>query len=184
MANYSVIGLIGKMHSGKSEVARHLVYNHGYVLTKFAEVLKAMLRTLGLTEEEIEGALKNEPCMKLMGETPRWAMKSLGTEWGRNLIHEDLWAYFWKQKASDILLTGKKVVVDDCRFLNESRFIRDFHPSTIWKIKKDKLLYSGDQTWGHQSETEHDQIEVDKTIKNYGSIGELKTNVDRLMKGE
>lgn len=140
MADYSVIGLVGKAGSGKSEVAHHLVVNHGYVSTKFAEVLKNMLRTLGLTDEEIEGDLKHEPSLILLGATPRWAMQSLGTEWGRNCIDEDIWAYAWKRRVSDIIADGayarRGVVVDDCRFLNEARFIRDFHPSTIWRIRR------------------------------------------------
>ena len=180
MANYSVIGLIGKAGSGKTEVAHHLVVNHGYVPTKFAEVLKDMLRTLGLTEDEIEGDLKHEPSMILLGRTPRWAMQSLGTEWGRNLIDSDIWAYAWKRQVADHLAQGKKVVVDDCRFLNEAWFIRNFHPSTIWRIKRKMVIDDS----SHQSETEQDEIEVDGTIKNYADIGHLKTTVDKLLEGE
>ncbi len=180
MASYSVIGLVGRAGSGKTEVAKHLVVNHGYAPTKFAGALKNMLRTLGLTEDEIEGDLKHEPSMILLGATPRWAMQSLGTEWGRKCIDEDLWAYVWKRRVSDLLAQGRKVVVDDCRFLNEALTIRDFHPSTIWRIKREEIV----TTTTHQSETEQDEIEVDKTIKNYASIGELRTTVDRLMEGE
>lgn len=180
MANYSVIGLVGKAGSGKSEVARHLVINHGYTLIKFAEKLKYMLRTLGLSHDEIEGDLKNEPSMILMGASPRWAMQSLGTEWGRNCIDEDLWAYAWKRDVSDSLLLGRRVVVDDCRFLNEALTLRDFHPSTIWRIKREEIITPS----SHQSETEQDQIEVDQTIKNYAAIGDLKNVVDRLLEGE
>lgn len=177
METISVIGLVGLAGSGKSRVAEHLILNHGYQLIKFAGPLKRMLRVLGLSKEEIEGDLKETPSDILMGKTPRWAMQSIGTEWGRNLIHEDIWAYAWKRRAADILLAGGKVVVDDCRFFNEAHYIKTFHPSEIWRIVRDSTVVQGD----HQSETEQVRISVDQKIKNNSTIGNLKSTVDNLI---
>ena len=86
----SVIAITGQAGSGKTTIAKHLELEYNYVRVRFAEVLKDMLLALGLTEEEINGDLKEKPCSLLLGKTPRHAMQTLGIEWGRNLIHPDI----------------------------------------------------------------------------------------------
>jgi hypothetical protein len=78
-----LIALTGYAGSGKSTLADILACEHGFTVVKFAGPLKAMLRALGLDEREIEGDLKEQPCQLLAGHTPRRAMQTLGTEWGR-----------------------------------------------------------------------------------------------------
>lgn len=109
---------------GKSTAARHLIDNHGYTLVKFAAPLKGMMRMLGLTDEHIEGSLKEVPCPLLCGKTPRYAMQTIGTEWGRDIIGADLWANAWREIASDVLDQGGRVVCDDMRFANEESVVR------------------------------------------------------------
>jgi len=120
----SVIALTGAAGSGKSTAARHLVSAHGYTLVKFAGPLKAMMRMVGLADREIEGDLKEVPSAVLCGKTPRYAMQTLGTEWGRDIIGPDFWANVWFDMAADVLDQGGRVVCDDCRFDNEAEAAR------------------------------------------------------------
>lgn len=127
----NLIALSGEAGSGKSTAAKHLI-DLGYVPTKFARPLKAMLRAFYETrdllpdeiERRIEGDLKAVPDDLLEGKTPRWAMQSLGTEWGRNLMATDFWVTPWREEAAAILDQGVQVIVDDCRFANEADAIR------------------------------------------------------------
>ena len=122
----AVIGLKGRAGSGKSTAAQYLVARHGYAVVKFAGALKSMLSAIGLTVAEIEGCLKEQPCDLLCGRTPREAMILLGTEWGRELIHPELWIRLWKRRAEDAMARGAKgIVADDCRFYNEAAAVRD-----------------------------------------------------------
>lgn len=114
-----LIGFCGYMGSGKTFAADYLVEKYGYTRIKFAGPLKDMLRTMGLTEEHIEGKLKDVPSDLLCGRTPRWAMQSLGTEWGRECIGENLWGNIWESQVKELLKSRRPVVVDDCRFDNE-----------------------------------------------------------------
>ncbi len=175
MGNPSVIALIGQAGSGKSEVARHLVVNHNYVRIRFAYILKDMLKTLGLSQEEVDGHLKEEPCPLLLGQTPRYAMQTLGTEWGREIIHPNIWTHAWKIKVTSYLNLGHKVVCDDCRFENEVEVVHSFHGAQIWRILRRDLP----PRMEHSSE--NGNLSFDRTIKNYGSIGELKTAVDGIL---
>lgn len=159
----NLIVFTGKAGSGKTEAANYLV-SRGYTRIKFADPPKNMLRTLGLTEAHIEGDLKNKPCELLGGKSPRYAMITLGTEWGRNLISTDLWVEAWKRQVSEC---KGLVVTDDCRFLNEAKAAKEMGAILIKIVKSDAdgTLYTD-----HQSETEMDQIEPDRVIENSGSL--------------
>lgn len=118
-----IIGLCGPAKSGKSLAAQYLENNHGFARVRFAGPLKAMLAALGLTHDEIEGELKEKPSALLGEKTPRHAMITLGTEWGRDLIDPNLWINAWRRNV-DRLPAGIPVVVEDCRFANEAIAIR------------------------------------------------------------
>jgi len=127
-----LIAFTGPAGSGKSTAASALV-EAGWVRVKFADPLKNMLRAFyascGLEhnpyiEARIEGDMKEEPDPFLRGRTPRHAMQTLGTEWGRCQIAQDLWVAAWEQKVMSLFARGLDVVVDDCRFANEAEAVR------------------------------------------------------------
>ncbi len=115
-----VIGISGPAGSGKSTAADLLIERHGYVRVKFAAPLKAMCRAIGMTDDQIEGSLKETPSRLLQGRTPRYVMQTLGTEWGRKLVGENLWIDLWTESVNACLDQGGRVVCDDVRFANEA----------------------------------------------------------------
>lgn len=119
-----IVAFTGPAGSGKSTATRHLIEQHGYTLVKFAGPLKDMMRAIGLSEREIEGDLKEKPSYLLCGKTPRHAMQTLGTEWGRDILGSDFWIRLWRARVEQAASEGKRVVVDDCRFPNEAKAIR------------------------------------------------------------
>lgn len=120
-----LIGLIGRKGAGK-DTAAEVLLERGYQNVKFAGALKSMLRELlsyqGATKEDIdrmvEGEMKEVPTDLLDGQSPRFAMQTLGTEWGRNLIGSDFWVGTAIRRASD-----HYTVVTDVRFPNEKQAI-------------------------------------------------------------
>lgn len=119
----TIVAFTGLAGSGKSTAAAHLVRRHGYQRVRFAGPLKAMMMALGCTPAEIDGARKEMPCELLGGKTPRHAMQTLGTEWGRDLIASDLWIRAWQAAVAKVP-AGVPIVVDDCRFPNEGEAVR------------------------------------------------------------
>lgn len=166
-----IIALVGNAGAGKSTVADYLIAEHEYVRVKFAGPLKAMLRAIGLDDDEIEGSLKEKPCDLLCGKTPRHAMVTLGSEWGRDLIGSEFWTSLWKEEAAMCINSGRNVVVDDCRFLNELAAAENMG-GVAWHIARPDHLGSSIPT--HRSEgalAEH----YDRMPKlvNHGSISDL-----------
>ncbi|MBD9542980.1 deoxynucleotide monophosphate kinase [Ensifer sp. ENS04] len=150
-----LVALTGAAGSGKSTATRFLVERHGYTLVKFAGPLKDMLRAIGLSEEQIEGGLKEEPCEWLQGATPRHAMQTLGTQWGRACIGEGFWSSIWRRRVETALALQRRVVVDDCRFPNEAEAVRQLGGMII------KLEGRGGIAGEHASEAgcgQHDAV--------------------------
>jgi hypothetical protein len=165
-----LIGLCGAMKAGKSTAAEHLVEAHGFFRMRFAGPLKEMLKCLGLTQAEIDGDLKETPCAKLGGKTPRHAMQTLGTEWGRNLIWGDLWTDALRRSVEVAMACGGDVVIDDVRFPNEVKMIEELggHVICIERI--------GTGGVGHASEQQ--LLNPGITIQNNSSIRDLHNYID------
>lgn len=162
-----LIGICGIKGSGKSTIAKELS-RAGFVAVKFAAPLKEMLRVLGLTNDHLEGRLKELPSPMLMGRTPRWAMQSLGTEWGRDLIHPELWVSQWKNIVCDVLDRGGKVVVDDLRYANELKALKEIGGHSA------RVERPGTEIVAHPSETTVLALPVDQIIHNTGTIEDLR----------
>jgi hypothetical protein len=174
-----IIALVGNAGAGKSTVADYLIAEHGYQRVKFAGPLKAMLRAIGLDDEEIEGSRKEQPCDLLCGKTPRHAMVTLGTEWGRDLIGVDFWAGLWEEEACAYLNGGWNVVVDDCRFPNELAAVKR-RGGVAWRIVRPE--HEGSSIPCHRSEGGLAQHYGEmRTIRNDESIDWLKFKVHRIL---
>lgn len=166
-----LVALTGAAGSGKSTATKFLVERHGYTLVKFAGPLKDMLRAIGFSEMHIEGDLKEKPDAMLGGKTPRYAMQTLGTEWGRNCIGEDFWVNVWRYRVLALVDFGNRVVVDDCRFPNEAEAIRQLGGMII------KLEGRGGIAGQHASEAgcgQHDAV-----VTNDGGVVDLYASVEQ-----
>jgi len=118
----TIIGLTGLIGAGKTCAANEL-YAGGFMRVRFAGTLKSMMKCIGLTDEEVDGALKETPCALLGGKTPRFAMQTIGTEWGRDTISQSLWIDAWKHAVSKVP-GHTAIVADDVRFPNEAEAIK------------------------------------------------------------
>lgn len=171
-----VIGFVGKMYSGKTTGAKYLVETQQYTRLRVADGLKKMLRDgLGIDDEFIDGELKNMPCPELCDQTVRHAMITLGTEWGRCMIHPDLWVKAIDTKMRELICRGHtKFVIDDIRFLNESEWLKGLNNQVLnggFDARLIKVLREGvHNTLDHVSETQQDRIVVDATIYNHYTL--------------
>lgn len=180
-----IIGLHGPAGSGKSEAANHLQYAHGFEIVKFAYPLKEMLtafyRAMGLDYTDIlrriEGDLKEVADPYLGGRTPRHAMQTLGTEWGRDSMRRDFWIEAWRIR---VLKSQASVVVDDVRFDNEALAIHALGGMIIQLEPAEVRRNASD----HKSESGIHPSFIDATIKNDGTLQDLRVSVSKVVSPE
>lgn len=135
-----LIALTGKAGCGKTTVANRLVRDHGFIRYSFATPLKDMLRAVGVD--------KDTPIPDL-DVTPRYMMQTLGTDWGRKMIHPDIWVILARQHLTRMLAPPSAtrltrhphrrpgVVIDDLRFDNEAELIHDLGGTVILLQRSD-----------------------------------------------
>lgn len=177
-----VFGITGRKYHGKDTAARELVL-HGFDLLRFADPLKNMLRafyqTMELSSAEIErrleGDLKEVPCIYLNGRTPRYAMQTLGAEWGRDLIHPDLWIDSLMRRAQG----RDKVVISDVRYPNECETVKRLDGKVIRVDASDRV--GANQFSNHSSETQINALPADVEIDNNGTPFELSCAVKAVL---
>lgn len=171
-----IIGLQGYAGSGKSTVADYLATRYGFarrhIKQTLADMFDALLKSVGYVEFErrdiIDGAMKRDPIPELGGRTSTEIQQFLGTEFGREFIHPDLWVNIWKRWADAEL---GHVVHESCRFENEADAC-----DAIWEIRRPGVGALS----GHASEALPVEY-PDEVIENDGDIAALRDKIDRIM---
>jgi energy-coupling factor transporter ATP-binding protein EcfA2 len=164
-----LIAICGLKGSGKSTLAKEIAkLNPDIQRTSFAKPIYLMIEILliyqGASPEEIEYLFtdgKEEPTEYLGGKSVRYALQTLGTEWGRNLIDEDLWVDAWDR----YYLHGgfPSTAIDDMRFPNESKRV-NLRGGTRVRVERPGVELDSQ----HVSESGQSKVEVDYTIVNDG----------------
>jgi hypothetical protein len=169
--------------SGKSEVASLLVKEHGFVTVKLAKTLKSMVMVMlhdfgcpmGDMWRYTEGDLKELPIPGL-GVSPRYLFQTLGTEWGRTLVHPKLWTMIAVNRCRAELDKGYSVVVDDMRFPNEYEALKEAGGMTV-RVVRPGVVNPG----GHVSEGLLDDTLFDLEVVNSGTLDDLAVSVATLL---
>lgn len=175
--NKRIIGLYSSVpQSGKSTIAKHLVMKHGHELLPFAQPLRDMLtpllENLGLTDHQIAYHLHQDKSAMVpgLGCSARQLLQTLGTEWGRKLVCDDLWIKCWAAQA----VTRSTVVADDVRFPNEASAIK-MMGGEVWKVWRP----GAELDCPHASEGALDSYDqFDRLIVNDGDIAQLIRDVE------
>ena len=174
-AGPSTIGLTGVAGSGKDTVADILCREYGFVRMSFASPLKAAVKTMfSLTESHVNGELKEQPIGWLGGVTPRHIMQTLGTEWGREHICDDVWIRVADIVHASILEQNPsaRIVITDVRFENEADWVRSIG-GNVWFIVRPNAGTSHK----HSSESGIPACTEDSVIDNSAGIEYLPETV-------
>ena len=172
-----IIGIAGAARTGKSTAAMHLIDSHGFAEYAFAQPIKEMLRAgFGLTDEQLFGA-KKEEIIPWLGVSPRRLAQTLGTEWGRQLVADDVWLRLAWQWLGALPRYTPGAVFSDVRFENEAAFIRH-HGGTVVHLVRD----DAPSVEAHASESGVRPGFRDYQIRNDGSVAELHAKLDDMLR--
>lgn len=121
----TLIGLCAPYpHAGKTTLAGNLSSAWNYERMAFAEPLSWMLEII-TSFRGANDAPKDDSCPHLWDHSPRDLKRTLGTEWGRNMVHPDIWLDIMKDRIANQDSYYDGVVIDDVRFDNEAQYIKD-----------------------------------------------------------
>ncbi len=152
-----LIGITGKAGSGKDTVGTVLQAQFGLGIHKlsFATRLKEMVAAmLNVPYEMLEGVTEQsrkwrEEPFEDIGKSPRELMLSLGTEWGRDMVHNDVWVRLVNDQFKDMI---GGAFLTDVRFTNEAEWIKFMGGVLIETRKIGGELQVGSGTTSHRSE--------------------------------
>jgi dephospho-CoA kinase len=175
-----IIGVTGRKGHGKDTVGRFLVDNHGFYQTAYANPIKEAVKiALAMTHDQLHGSITaKETIDPRYGITPRHAMQTLGTEWGRDMINKNVWALAAHARIEQQPLV-KDWVITDLRFLNEASILKNRGGIVIKVVRKGVDTGEFEQ---HGSEVEISRMEPHVIIHNTGTLLELEAAVKYVMK--
>lgn len=174
MSQPPIIGIAGRARSGKDTVANFIVAAIGGYRYSFADPIRAMLAPLGVDMNDPFWQERKEEPIPALGVSPRRMMQTLGTEWGRQLIHPDLWVIMAHQR---LLSNGPGMVVSDVRFENEAAWVRKHGGRIIHVIRPDTKAVEA-----HVSEDGIEMQDSDAQLFNSGTLEELQLSVRELLR--
>lgn len=177
----NLIGLMGYAGAGKSEVAKILRAQHGFITphikAPFADMLRALLKHIGYDEmtcdRYIDGDLKREVIPEL-GVTSTSAQQTLGTDWGRRCIRDSIWADLWCEKIDRHLAAGGRAAQESCRFPDEAAAIKA-RGGVLIELRRPGVGAVN----GHSSEGI--PAEPDLILENNGSLADLSVRVSEVL---
>lgn len=182
-----LIGVCGAIGAGKTTVANIIRDEFDLVEESFASGMKEGLKTmLGLTDDQVYGNSEvKERAIPLLSDTdvvsPRTMMQTLATDWGRNMVHPDIWIFRVARRWKELLESEEiyhGMVIHDVRFENEARWIKE-QGGYIIQVDDSRVTYGRPpQVEGHESEKGIPSHLVDTYLSNlHNGLGILVDQV-------
>lgn len=172
----TLIGLTGKLGSGKDAAGAFLTENYGYQRVAFADVLKATafginpivsvrVTEAGIVFERLQDLVFDYGWEQAKRNYPeiRRTLQALGVS-ARDNLDRDVWVNAVRNKLDD---EDKKVVVTDVRFPNEAQIITHLG-GTVYRVVRPGLEEDNDLT-----ETALDKYDF-PVIDNSGTLEDLR----------
>lgn len=178
-----IIGLSGYARSGKDEVAKILVEEHGFIRIAFADKIRELLYEMdppvptGAGNEKHVVGLQNYVDIYGWDEAKqnpivRSMLQNLGVG-ARTVFHENFWVI---EAFKNFDTQDKDYVVTDVRFVNEAETIERLG-GDVWRVVRPGV----EAVNSHVSERELDEFNFKTVVTNSGTLDDLKDLVRQEM---
>lgn len=162
-----IIGIAGRAGAGKNTVADMIP---GAAVFGFADPLyEGLAAMLGVPEDMLRSRRSKESPLKWLGKSPRELMQTLGTEWGRGMVAQDIWLRIAEQRIETY---GGTIVFSDVRFDNEAEWIRN-QGGEVWLVDRGQ-----EARHTHSSEAGISPHLIDRVIDNRGTLEQTRMLVE------
>lgn len=175
-----LIGLTGRAGSGKNTVAEMLAGAGGSQrvrIAAFADPLYECVSTItGIPADRLRDRAVKEAVVPWLGKSPRQMLQLLGTEWGRDSVHPEIWVRSLMWRIEVWLDAGDDVIVTDVRFDNEAEAITSAG-GEVWRIVRPGWECLAGRTAEHSSEAGVSDTLVARVVDNDGDVDLLRERV-------
>ena len=136
----------------------------------FADPIKTMVKCITSCVE------KDALPYALCGKSLREVYQSLGTDWGRNMIGENIWVHAGRARIETLLGDVESdiirgIVIDDIRFDNEAELVRNMGGIVV------EITRSSVPQMEHASEAGISRDLIDHRFSNEGDILLLQNRI-------
>lgn len=178
-----LIGVSGKIGSGKSTFAKYLVDNFNFIEMSLADPLKKACQELFLlSDEQVFGNQEQKGTIdNRWGKSPRELLQFVGTDLLRNQmkylipdLHEDIFLKrfeLWYNENKNV-----NVIVSDIRYPNELKYIKKSGGIVIKIERSNYDIHSN-----HSSESSLNNEVFDFIINNNFDVDTFKNMIDIVM---
>ena len=160
-----LIGLTGRMGSGKDAVAAHLVEHHDFTRFAFADILKELARDIGW-----DGA-KDEKGRRLLQDLGHGVRQHLGDDSWVKALDRAIWRVCNPYTS--------RIAVSDVRYPNEVEWVRSYGGLLV-RVDRPGVNRSGPEH-AHPTEASIDRFQVDAVLTNDSTLGALYEKVETLL---
>jgi hypothetical protein len=180
-----IIGFTGRAGAGKDTCAEIVKRHYNAVSIAFADPLRSMLLEMvpGLQIEDLTERGRKEQPIQWLGRSPRQLLQTLGTEWGRQQVCDDVWVRILERRIERMQAVGRSwggdghptvqaVLITDVRFDNEARWITE-QGGEVWEVVRPDLA----PVARHASEAGVDDDHIARLIANNGDMSVLEYRV-------
>lgn len=148
-----IVGITGLIGSGKDSFSKEFI-DAGYYKISFADTLKDAVSVIfGWDREMLSGSTPESRIQRETVDeywssklkfdvTPRWVLQNLGTDVIRHYFNDNIWVYSAERK----ILDHDKVIITDCRFMNEIDMIRE-NKGTIIEVQRNLPDWYDEAVW-------------------------------------
>lgn len=168
----TVVGITGRAGAGKNAVASMIP---GAFVIGLADPLYAMLSVmLDIPEAILRQRKFKESPIPWVGKSVRQLLQTLGTEWGRGHVCDDIWIRLLDRRITKLIESGiTTIAVADVRFENEADYIRQDRGGSVWHVLRPGVEGPAE----HASEHGIMQAIWDRVIDNDGTLDDLRKAV-------
>lgn len=174
-----LVGLASKARNGKDTVAHRLTEQYGFVRIGFIDPVQNGLEAMLGVSLPDDGPAKEAPlegALARLNVSPRRLKQTLGSEWGRDLIHPEIWIVLAEIRARAEAAKGcAGIVISDVRMEDEANWVRSLGGS-IWHLRRPGAT----PVAAHRTENGIQARPGDEHILNNGTLDELHRQVDGL----
>jgi len=172
-----LIGITGRAGAGKNVVGTILNEHHQFTVSAFATPIKLVVAfMLGVDVSQWEDREWKEATLPVWNRSPRELAQTLGTEWGRRQVHENIWI----DLALHVIAADKRACITDIRFRNEADIIRAMGGHIVHVHRADSTA-----TTPHDSHSSEQGIGNPNTqdfhVNNFGTIDDLAAQLEQVV---